>query len=197
MPINSKTQEKIAITTKYVLLGLAAGTLIGMAFIMPGLARVATPLLNGYRRRKIDEEESLFDERILRRRLKYLKKKKLVEFEEKGEETLIKITENGQKRILRYNFDNLTINFLKHWDHKWRVIIYDVTELKKNARDAFRHKIKSLGFLSLQESVYLIPYPCENEIEYLRQYFSIGSEILYLTVEKLENDQPFRKYFGI
>ena len=162
-----ETREKIKITTKYVLLGIAAGSLLGMAFVAPGIARVASPLLNGYLRRKIDDEESLFDEEILRRKIKYLKKKKLIEIEDKGRETLIKITEDGRRRVLKYNFDNLDIAVPDHWDHKWRIIIYDISNLKKFAREAFRHKIRSLGFWPLQESVYLIPYPCENEVEYL------------------------------
>ena len=60
----------------------------------------------------------------------------------------------------------------------------------------FRTKVKALGFLNLQESVYLYPYPCENEISFLREYFGVGEEIIFVEVSRLENDGPYKKYFG-
>ena len=82
-------------------------------------------------------------------------------------------------------------------DGKWRVIIYDVANLKRYQRDLFRQTLERLKLRRLQESVYLTPFVCEDEIEYLRQAFQIGNEVQILKVSKLENEKAYREYFGI
>ena len=82
-------------------------------------------------------------------------------------------------------------------DGKWRVIIYDFANLKRYQRDIFRDMLQKLQFLRLQESVYLTPFVCDNEIQYLREVFEIGNEVLVLKVKEIENEQIYKKYFGI
>lgn len=83
------------------------------------------------------------------------------------------------------------------WDKKWRVIIYDIVKFKKRERNMFRGMLKKLKMLPLQKSVYLTPFPCENEIEFLRRYFDVGSEVLLLTVSTIENESVYKNYFGL
>lgn len=54
-----------------------------------------------------------------------------------------------------------------------------------------------MNFHQLQKSVYLTPYKCQKAIEYLREYFNLGEEVLLLEVNKLENEAHLKQYFGL
>ena len=82
------------------------------------------------------------------------------------------------------------------WDGKWRLIIYDVASTKRANSEMFRTILNKLRFLKLQRSVYLTPFKCEDEIEYLRLLFDIGNEVQILKVGSLENEAAYRRYFG-
>jgi hypothetical protein len=188
------------ITAADLLIALGAGTLLGFSFVAPGIAVIGKPLIKiigKYRAEKVRKEEAYLSSWRLRRALKYLQKNKFIEIEERNNETKIKITAKGSSKILKYNFEKMEINVPEKWDGKWRLVIYDISKLKNSQRNLFREKIKSLGFFPLQESAYLLPYECFGEIEFLRQYFGVGAEILYMEVSKIENEQLYRDYFGI
>ncbi len=85
----------------------------------------------------------------------------------------------------------------KRWDGKWRVLIFDIPERKKTLRDKMRLTLSSVGFVRLQQSVWLYPYDCEDLIVLLKTDFKIGRDLLYLIVDALEYDIPFRKHFNL
>lgn len=192
------TKEKRAknyARVKVILTLLAAGVAIPMVLIMPGTA----PLLKVFteKEKKDWEEWKQFNPTYLRRNLERLKRQKLVEIEEENGKVTVRVTQVGKQRVLKYALDELEILKPKSWDGKWRVVIYDVPKEKKYSQILFRNTVKELGFLKIQKSVYLHPHPCYEEVEFLRQYFNLSDDILYMVVEKLENDTPYREYFGL
>lgn len=52
----------------------------------------------------------------------------------------------------------------KHWDRRWRIVIFDIEEKEKFLRDALREKLIALGFGKWQRSVYITPHDIEQEI---------------------------------
>ena len=56
-------------------------------------------------------------------------------------------------------------------DGEWRIVIFDIPEKFKKAREALRMKLKELGFLELQKSVFIFPYECEDEINFIVEVF--------------------------
>src|SRR4030042_5253644 len=179
---------------KLILSYLAKGGYMAAALMMPGLTRLAPDVLGT----KQDWEKwKQFNQTYLRRSLLRLQKQKLVEVGDEGNKTSIRISQAGKCRILKYSLEELEINKPKNWDGCWRLIIYDVSAKKRYYQNLFRREFKRLGFYQLQKSVFLTPYPCQKEIDFLREYFDVGNEVLYLTVNRFENDQPYRKYFGI
>ena len=73
----------------------------------------------------------------------------------------------------------------KIWDHKWRVIIFDIpTELHKE-RNRFRVKLKSLGFFMLQKSVFVLPYPCEEELGDICSRLRVSEYVDIITAESV------------
>jgi len=183
------------VRVKEILTLLASGVLLATAFIMPGMAKILPQSSENYQ--KNWKEWKRFNLAYLRRSLKRLKKQKLVEVEEENGLTTIKITTRGKRRVLKYALEELEIAQPKFWDGKWQLIIYDIPQPKRRLSNLMSQTLKNLGFLALQKSVYLIPYPCQPQIEFIREYFGLGDNVLILEVSKIENDKPLREYFGL
>lgn len=128
----------------------------------------------------------------------YLKKKGLIEVEKDGHNINIALTEDGRKRAGKYQIDDLRIKEPERWDKKWRVVIFDVPHGDRVKRNAFRYKLKSFGFYSLQKSVWIHPFDCEEEIKLLREFFGLNDkQIQTLLVEKMEKDWFLKKFFKL
>jgi DNA-binding transcriptional regulator PaaX len=82
-----------------------------------------------------------------------LRKRGLIRFENKGGQIYIYLTEKGKKFAGILQIDELKIKNSKKWDKKWRILIFDIAQLKRIYREAFRGKLKELGFYQLQKSV--------------------------------------------
>lgn len=121
---------------------------------------------------------------------------KIIEVLEKDGQEVIKLTDKGHVRFLQLKMEDI-INKSNRWDGKWRIVIYDISKMKKGAVTILRRMLTKSGFLRLQKSVYLTPFKCAEEIEYLRQYFGVGQEVIYLEISKLENEQYYKEYFGV
>jgi hypothetical protein len=111
--------------------------------------------------------------------------------------TLVKITKHGRNRALAYQLDTMKLQKQAKWDHKWRVVIFDVPEKHKRLRDIFRKRLRQLGLYQLQESVYVFPFPCFDEVEFLRELFGVAFHVRYLLVEKIEEDGSLREHFNL
>ncbi len=94
--------------------------------------------------------------------------------------------------------DELKIKKTKKWDGKWRIIIFDIAQLKNLYRNIFRGKLKELGFYPLQKSVWVCPYNCKDEIDLLRVFFELNEkEVRLITADDIENDGFLRKVFNV
>jgi len=133
----------------------------------------------------------------LKRTLKRLEKQKMIVVKETPEEQIVELTEKGKTRILRYAVGEFDVRKPDRWDGRWRIIIYDVPDKKKGSRDILRNMLHRMGFLKLQKSVYLFPFPCGEEIEFLRAYYGLDQDVTMLVTSKIENDEAYKQYFGI
>lgn len=184
-------------SVKQVLALLGAGAVVGLSlFVAPTAVMLAKPFLDA-KREKEREEWKQFNPSYLRRTLTRMRKEKLVNIVERDGEQVVELTKNGRRRIIKYSLENLSIDKPKLWDGRWRLVLYDVPHRRKQLRDVFRQTLKSLGFYQLQESVWLFPYPCEQQVSFLREYYGVGNEVLYVVATKLEDDGPYRTYFGL
>jgi len=76
-------------------------------------------------------------------------------------------------------------------------VIFDIKEWKRGVRDELRNWLLHLGFVRLQNSVWVYPYDCEDILVLLKSNFKIGKEVLYITADKIENDYWLRKEFSL
>lgn len=196
---NTTPKEKTDPKVKDILMLLGAGTFLAASIVFPGIPMAAKPFIDAAaesNRRKRQKEWEKFNLWRLKQVIKRMQNAKLVEIKEENGIPTIKISKNGKRKLLRYDIEQMQLDE-SSWDGKWRLIIYDVAKSRKAQSDAFRYLLKKLNILKLQKSVYLTPFKCEDEIEYLRNFFEIGNEVLILKVGSIENEVAYRKYFGI
>ena len=192
-------QPTINPKTKDVLLLLATGTLLVTSIVMPGVGVIAKEILKEYQRRQREQdikEWQKYNPWRLRQLIARMQESKYIKVIEENDTPIVKITQKGKNRLLKYDLENLKLDE-SNWDGRWHLVIYDIPKMKKSQSELFRETLKRLNMLKLQKSVYLTPFKCEDEIEYLRQLFGIGDEVQILIVDKLENEVAYRNYFGL
>lgn len=176
---------------KEIVLLLAAGALISASIIMPGLPLAVKPFLPK------KEWWKKYNQRKLKQTIKRFQKAGLISTKVENGEVVLRLTDKGKEKVLKYKIDDLKIPKPKVWDRKWRLVIFDIPNSKKIAREIFRDKLKQLGFYRLQESVFIHPFECFDEIEFLRQNFDIKNDVEILQIAKLENEEFYRNKFGL
>ncbi len=150
--------------------------------------------------KQIPKELKHYKKLQLRHALVYLRAQNKIQYTEKRDGTIVvQITKNGQSYLKKFDFDNLTLEKSGKWDKKWHLVIFDIPEKKKLAREALREKLKDLGLIKLQDSVWVTPFPCEQEINLIKNVFCLSD--FWLDVIVTENlgskEYQLRKQFGL
>ena len=120
-------------------------------------------------------------------------KKGFVEFHEGR----LRITQKGKDFLAKEDMYMKFQNEHKKWDGKWRILVFDIPEKRRLVRNRIRRALVSIGFMRLQDSVWIYPYNCEDLVTLLKADFKIGKDVLYMVVEELEYDGSVRSYFGL
>lgn len=191
--------NKIDPKVKDILALLGVGTFLAASLVFPGLpvlAKAVIDVRNEAEREKRMKEWDKYNLWRLRQVIKRMQDSKYVEIFDDNGISVVRISEEGKKKLFKYNLEDISLDE-SGWDGKWRLIIYDVALAKKSQSEMFRRTLNKLKLLKLQKSVYLTPFKCEDQIEYLRQMYDIGQETIILKVGSIENEAVYRKYFGI
>ncbi|MBI2021374.1 CRISPR-associated endonuclease Cas2 [Candidatus Daviesbacteria bacterium] len=175
------------VKTKDVLKIIGVGGLVVASIIMPNLPMALMKVQKAWKNIKKED---------LGRILKRLERQQVISIREKGDMIAVEITEKGKRRLLEYDFEGIEIKNKKR-DGRFRLVVFDIPENKKNARDMFRRKLIQLGFIKLQESVFASAYPCKKEIDFLCHYLEISDYVTIASVDKIERGEQlvFKEYF--
>jgi hypothetical protein len=74
------------------------------------------------------------------------------------------ITPRGRQHLQRLRLLDLQIVPQPEWDGYWRMIAFEIPEAQRSQREALRRHLQRLGFYPLQSSLYVIPWPCFDEL---------------------------------
>lgn len=187
-------KERYSIITKEILLMIALAGMIVIASTSPYfLVNIARAIIKNkkYGKNKINEQK-------ITRSLRKLRESRLIIVKEKQDgKFLIQLTDKGKRKVEEVNIEKLEIKKQKIWDKTWRIIIFDIPDRKKNARDALRQKLQELYFYQLQKSVFVCPYPCEKEVHFLCEFFDITSCVNIITAQKIHDDIKLKNHFKL
>lgn len=123
---------------------------------------------------------------------------RLIDYKEDNDGNVkIILTKEGQKKALQFKFDEMEIKKPAKWDKKWRIVIFDIPEKNKKAREALRNKLKDLGFRELQKSVFVHPFECKDEIDFIVEVFDIRSHVRFIRAESITNEEQLKIKFKL
>jgi DNA-binding transcriptional regulator PaaX len=180
----------IAPLTHTILKGLLAGGLIIIALSgRPSISQIVRLFkAQNYRERyKVKRAVSNLESNGL------VSKRKL-----KNGDYVVQLTKNGKTRAQQIkNIDELHIPKPKNWDKKWRMVTFDIPEKFRKSREEVRFRLKDLGFKLFQDSIYIYPYPCEEQIDLLGKNLLIRKHIKYVLADSIEDGELYRKRFGL
>ncbi len=125
---------------------------------------------------------------------KRLIQKGLVEYSGSG---FLVLTDLGKKVLNKFENKNFKISKPAKWDNKWRILIFDIKEKNRRTRDNIRRILVSIGFVRLQNSVWVYPYDCEDLVNLLKADFKIGRELLYIIADKIEREKVLLEHFEL
>ncbi len=181
-----KPRSEIA---KDILYWLTTGGLICLAATSPYFG---INLIRGVKRWK------KYNKRNIISAFKRLEKRGCIDIKMVRNQIYIHLTKEGKKLAGWTQIDALKIKRPKRWDGKWRLVIFDISQLKKFYREVFRGKLKELGFYPLQKSVWVYPFACCDEIELLRDFFGLSEkEVRLIVCEDIGQDDWLKKLFSV
>ena len=126
-----------------------------------------------------------------------LKREGFIRWRERGGKRYPELTDAGRRRARQIVLGELSIPKPRRWDERWRIVTFDIKQEDRLLRDKVRGIIKRLGFMRLQDSVWVYPYDCEEIITLLKTELRTGSTILYIIADAIEYDKPIRNFFGL
>ena len=146
--------------------------------------------------KKASKEWKKINERYLRETIKRLYQSKLIDYKEDKDGTvMLTLSEKGKSRILKYDIDKIEIKKPARWDKLWRLVVFDIPEDKNLGRKALAAKLKELGFYPMQKSVYIYPYECKDEIDFITEIFELSPYVRFLRVKDIDIELDLKERF--
>ena len=169
---------------------ITAVGVLGVALLAPNAMRVLS-MFDGGKKRTMNPKYlfgSAFEKLLIKGMV-------VIEHTEHGK--FVRLTTLGQRELTRMVARSPDTRAHKRWDKRWRMVIYDIKEERKVIRMRLQEYLATFGFYKLQQSVWVYPYDSEALLLLLKADFKIGQEVLYIVVEKIENDQRLKDHFGL
>ena len=174
---------------KKILLLLMAGLALGLS---------GSPARSFKIIKEIGKEWKEIERQALRRAIRNLYQSKLIKEKENSDGTITMVlTDKGKEKALTYKLDEMEIKKPEHWDGKWRIVLFDIPEKMRWVRDVFRHHLNQLGFYEFQKSVFVHPFDCQDEIDYLIEFYNARKFIRFIVAESLDNEMHLKVHFGL
>lgn len=179
--------DNILLTTRQILLYLVDGLVtIHQPFDYHGMYKKT---FNDYFNwREIDKKR--FSDNIHR-----LKHEGIIKIYHSKNSNVIELSGKGKQKVGLLLAEEFEYQYPKIWDKKWRIVIFDIPERKKRNREILRNKLKEIGFIRLQDSVFVFPFDCNEVIDYLRNLLFIRSNVQYIIAETIDTQTDILRIF--
>lgn len=187
--LNSDTTEAKITTVALCVLALASIPVLVLGASVMGNAVQVFKMFKGSKKYSNKQISSVMDS---------MKRQKLIEYVcDKDGKTIVKITKKGETKLRAFDIELMKISKPKKWDGKWRLVMFDIPMRFTKGREALRYNLKALDFFQFQKSAWIYPYPCEDEIIYIADFFGVGKYVEILTVENILRDEKLKKQFRL
>ena len=120
------------------------------------------------------------------RSLKGLREAGLVESHFSGQNDYARLTPAGRRKATSLKLESDTALLNPHWDGKWRVVLLDLPESRKNERESLRYLLKKAGFVCLKNSAWVSPHPFEHLFMNIKKDLGLTTELIIMVTESLD-----------
>lgn len=159
---------------------IAVGGVLTVGALAPNLIGEITRIQKRRKKQSYDDYQKIWHS------FNDLKKQKNLQFvKEKDGYMVYRLSSKGKEKIKKLIFDEFTVKKPEKWDKKWRLVIFDIPETKKKERDALRKKLIKLSFFQCQKSTWIHPFPCLEEVEFLKDQLNIKAFVKLFLVEEM------------
>jgi len=178
--------------------GLVAGKGL-LAFLFIGgiltVAAVSPNVFSAFGR--LTKHRKYFKKEQFNKNKYYFKKHGLIKIKKIDRDIFeVSLTKKGEDKMLGDFFKNMKVQKPEKPDGYWRVVMFDIPNRHKWARDGFRQKLREMGFYQLQESVFITPYPCEKEVSILVSIFNISPFVYLIKTKDFSENKELKKIFS-
>ncbi|MFA6552718.1 MAG: hypothetical protein WCT19_04450 [Candidatus Paceibacterota bacterium] len=136
--------------------------------------------------------------RSLENSIRLLYRSHLIEEKENPDGTVTMVlNKEGRKLALHFDIYNIRIKKPTKWDEYWRIVIFDIPERFKKLRNLLRFHLQNMGFVELQKSVFVHPFPCFDEIEYIIETYKIRKYVRTILAKKIDNELDLKRHFDL
>jgi len=133
------------------------------------------PVFRKYRKNKTERQFSQL--------IYYLKKNNYIKIKNLENKKAIILTKKGISKVLKASFS--IEDKKKRGDGKWMMIIFDIPQAHRKARNLLRSVLKNLGYKMFQQSVWVTPYDVSEKTEKLLQAYSLDKYVKVSLIEEL------------
>lgn len=115
----------------------------------------------------------------------------------KNGEAVFELTESVKKQLAV--FEKLTLKYKSpmRWDKRWRLVSFDIPETQHKYRDKLRWKLKRLGLEKFQQSIWLSPYPLEDDFHQIIAEGGLQDCVLIIDTDRLPNESKWKSHFRL
>lgn len=126
------------------------------------------------------------------RSIKGLEEAGLIESITSAQGSYARLTKQGKKKAMSVKLDSSDA-LITNWDGKWRIILLDLPENRKNERESMRYLLKKAGFVCVKNSAWVSPYPFEHMFYNIKKDLGLTTEIMIIVTDNLdpETEQEF------
>lgn len=116
-----------------------------------------------------------------------LRRQELVTVQKTAVSIQIQLTVKGIHRIQRAQIEAIDIRTPETWDDQWRMILFDIPARKAESRYILTSQLKRLGFVMVQRSMWVHPFPCFTEVAQLVQYANLQPFVTMAEISRIDD----------
>ncbi len=168
---------------RLILTTVKTAGIVSLALVAPGVLVAMS---------RLGLKPSLQQKAVIERSSQRLVRQGLLAWEGKK----LRLTKKGEEKMLELSLRE-QVKQKRRWDGKWRVLVFDIPERRKRIRQWIRNTVREIGFIRLQDSVWVYPYDCEDLITLIKANLHIGDAMLYMIADTIERDFKLKQHFKL
>lgn len=167
--------------------------MIGIGILMIAIGAVPSPRALARILKELIMEDTPKNRRWAKRRVYEVQRQGYV----REDEGTYSLSEIGQRIVEEQKLWDLKIPIPRGWDGFWHIVVFDIPQKKINVRIPFVRHLQNLGLVFYQRSVWIHPYPFENEVRKVAIFHGLLPHLSFIVASHIDGSLRLRKQFKL